>query len=167
MKNLKNVLIVGAAVLLTAGAVGGVAYLTKGFTTADPISDLTKQGEVVQVLEKTVDPLTHLATYAIPTADVEAVSGGNIAVPFYLDDEDEFLSKTGNCPLFVATAEGRNIFDLNKFPSVFGLVIGNESLGVSQTLKKSGTTVSLPMSKKIESLNAAVSASVLMFLLSK
>jgi len=92
MKNLKNVLIVGAAVLLTAGAVGGVAYLTKGFTTADPISDLTKQGEVVQVLEKTVDPLTHLATYAIPTADVEAVSGGNIAVPFYLDDEDEFLS---------------------------------------------------------------------------
>ena len=92
MKNLKNVLIVGAAVLLTAGAVGGVAYLTKGFTTVEPIADLTKQGTVVYKLEKTVAPLTHIATFDIADDDQEAVSGGNFVTTVQLDDAEEFLA---------------------------------------------------------------------------
>ena len=96
MKNLKNVLIVGATVLLTAGAVGGVAYLTKGFTTVDPISDLTKQGVVVYKLVKTVDPLTHVATFDIADADQESISGGNFSISVQLDTAEEFVANSAS-----------------------------------------------------------------------
>lgn len=88
----KNALIVAAAVLLTAGAVGGIAYLTKGFTTVDPIVDLTKQGKVVYSLEKTVAPLTHIATWDIPDDKQETVSGGNFVTTFQLDAAEEFVA---------------------------------------------------------------------------
>lgn len=88
----KNALIVAAAVLLTAGAVGGIAYLTKGFTTVDPIVDLTKQGKVVYSLEKTVTSLTHVATWDIPDDKQETVSGGNFSTTFQLDAAEEFVA---------------------------------------------------------------------------
>lgn len=91
----KNALIVAAAVLLTAGAVGGIAYLTKGFTTVDPLVDLTKQGTVVYKLEKTVAPLTHIATWDIPDDKQETVSGGNFETSFQLDDDEEFVVNVG------------------------------------------------------------------------
>lgn len=92
MKNLKNVLIVGAAVLLTAGAVGGIAYMTKGFTTVDPVVDLTKRGTVVYKLEKTVAPLTHIATFDIADDDQESISGGNFITTVQLDTAEEFVA---------------------------------------------------------------------------
>lgn len=107
MKNLKNVLIVGAAVLLTAGAVGGIAYMTKGFTTVDPVVDLTKQGTVVYKLEKTVAPLTHIATWDIPDDKQETVSGGNFATTFQLDVGEEFVANVGGT---ISTIENLGYF---------------------------------------------------------
>ena len=47
---------------------------------------------------------------------------------------------------------------------VFGLIIGNEGNGVSKTLQNlSDITVTIPMQNNVESLNAAVSASILMY----
>lgn len=121
MKNLKNVLIVGAAVLLTAGAVGGVAYLTKGFTTADPISDLTKRGEVVQILEKTVDPLTHIATYSIPVADLPAEDAGTFSVSEQLDAEEEYLLNGVDAP--------GDVIDLSAFSAAQAEKIADQANG--------------------------------------
>ena len=47
----------------------------------------------------------------------------------------------------------------------FALVIGNEGQGVSENFKKAGKAVSLPMKSDMESLNAGISASVLMYVL--
>ena len=48
----------------------------------------------------------------------------------------------------------------------YALVIGNEGNGVSENIKKMPhTSVSIPMNNRVESLNAAISASVLMFVL--
>ena len=44
-------------------------------------------------------------------------------------------------------------------------VIGNEGQGVSQNFKAAGKAISLPMKEQMESLNAGVSASVLMYVL--
>jgi TrmH family RNA methyltransferase len=51
---------------------------------------------------------------------------------------------------------------------VFALVIGNEANGVSnETLSRATHAVKIPMRDTQESLNAAVSAGILMYLLKK
>ena len=60
---------------------------------------------------------------------------------------------------------GVNIFSANITNQNYALVIGNEGQGVSQNLKEVGRRISLPMKSQMESLNAAVSASVLMYIL--
>ena len=62
---------------------------------------------------------------------------------------------------------GEDVFSVN-LPQNFCLVIGNEGKGVSQTLKDlANYTVSIPMQNGMESLNASVSAGILMYLLGK
>ncbi len=66
-------------------------------------------------------------------------------------------------PLYVADMCGENAF--NHIPkSEFCLCIGNEGHGVSSELKaRASVTVSIPMQNGVESLNAAVSAALLMY----
>lgn len=69
--------------------------------------------------------------------------------------------------ILVAEAGENNIFDSTlNLPKPYALVIGNEGNGVSkELLSLKHTSISIPMDKRVESLNAAVSASVLMFIL--
>ena len=60
---------------------------------------------------------------------------------------------------------GANIFDFEVQEKNFALVIGNEGQGVSGNFKENGFAVSLPMKSSMESLNAGISASVLMYVL--
>lgn len=78
---------------------------------------------------------------------------------------DEFIShaKQWNLPLIKADMDGQNIFSCS-FGGVVGLVVGNEGQGVSQQISQICTkSVSLPMEKGVESLNAAVSGGVIMY----
>ena len=61
--------------------------------------------------------------------------------------------------------DGVNVFSANVVNQNYALVIGNEGRGVSETFKEMGRRISLPMKSQMESLNAAVSASVLMYVL--
>ncbi len=107
----KNALIVAAAVLLTAGAVGGIAYMTKGFTTVDPVVDLTKQGTRVYALEKTVAPLTHIATWDIPDDKQETISGGNFSASFQLDVAEKFVANVAGT---ISTIENLGYFSASQ-----------------------------------------------------
>ena len=81
-------------------------------------------------------------------------------------DLDEIL-KVVSLPICVADMGGENVFELNNDKDIC-LVIGNEGKGVSQTLKeKADMTVSIPMKNGVESLNASVSAGILMYILRK
>lgn len=65
--------------------------------------------------------------------------------------------------LVSANLNGENCDNI-KINENFGLIIGNEGNGVSKTLQNlSDITVTIPMQNNVESLNAAVSASILMF----
>lgn len=68
-----------------------------------------------------------------------------------------------NLPVYVADMDGENVF--THTPSgAFCLVIGNEGHGVSSAVRNSASrTVSIPMQNGVESLNAAVSAALLMY----
>ncbi len=77
---------------------------------------------------------------------------------------DEIL-KVINIPLCVADMAGKNVFELKNKDNLC-LVIGNEGHGVSSRLKeRAKITVSIPMQNDMESLNASVSAGILMYAL--
>lgn len=73
--------------------------------------------------------------------------------------------KNWNMPLVVCDMNGENVFNVN-INNNCGVVVGNEGNGVSQELKNLATkTVKIPMDNNLESLNAGVSCSIVMFLI--
>ena len=77
--------------------------------------------------------------------------------------EREKLINSIKIPVAVADMNGKNVFSLKNENPVC-LVIGNEGNGVSEILKRrADITISIPMAGGMESLNAAVSAGILMY----
>lgn len=67
--------------------------------------------------------------------------------------------------ILIAEAGKNNIFNNEfKVQTPYALVIGNEGNGVSDEIRGlPHTSISIPMAKEVESLNAAISASIIMF----
>ncbi len=97
---------------------------------------------------------------------VRSAMGGIFRVNIVRDSIENLLA-TIDSPITVADMDGKNVFDL-KMPNEFCLVIGNEGRGVSEVVReKAKYIVSIPMENGVESLNAAVSAGILMYNLKK
>ncbi len=95
---------------------------------------------------------------------VRASMGGIFRVRVIAGTRAETLEKV-KVPLILADMKGETLGFL-KVPEEHCLVIGNEAHGVSEELKSRATlTVSIPMENGMESLNAAVSAGILMYAL--
>lgn len=87
----------------------------------------------------------------------------------YSCKREEFVKivKDNHLYLIKTDMQGENIFK-SKFKNNIGLVIGNEGMGVSKEL--SGLckqTISIPMLNNVESLNASISGSIIMYQISK
>lgn len=97
---------------------------------------------------------------------VRASMSGVFFTKIYRADREEILSIFEGIPLFIADMAGGNIFGFTP-PDSFVLAIGNEANGISeQTLQRATEKLAIPMAATQESLNAAVSAGILMYLLS-
>lgn len=96
---------------------------------------------------------------------VRASSCGIFYVDIYRMTEDEIINycKANNVEMLVADMGGENIYKMKKPTKSFALVIGNEGQGVSDNFSNSGKIVSLPMKDQMESLNAGICASVMMY----
>lgn len=98
---------------------------------------------------------------------VRASMSGLFFTKLYFGERTEILSVLDGTPIFVADMDGENVFTTTA-PEKFALVIGNEANGVSdETFVHATKTVKIPMSDTQESLNAAVSAGIIMYLLNK
>ena len=79
----------------------------------------------------------------------------------------EILSVLQDTPIIVADMQGENVFSFQA-PQRFALAIGNEANGISEeTCNAASYTVKIPMRATQESLNAAVSAGIIMYVLQK
>ncbi len=97
---------------------------------------------------------------------VRASMTGVFRVNVMRADIDDLLSVI-NLPLYIADMDGEDVSTVVP-KSDFCLVIGNEGRGVSdKILNKARFTISIPMQNGVESLNAAVSAGILMYSLNK
>ena len=98
---------------------------------------------------------------------IRSTMGSVYRVPFlYVEDLQgalEQLKKKGVC-LFAAHLKGKHNYDQEDYTGDIGFLIGNEAGGLSEkTAAMADTYVKIPMAGHVESLNAAVAASVLMF----
>lgn len=111
----------------------------------------------VYALEGTADPFS--------PKSVRASMGGVFGVNI------RFINRCDcnkiDMPLIVADMDGENVFKFNP-PKNYCLCIGNEGNGVSDEVKGNAKyIVSIPMENGMESLNAGVSAGILMYALNQ
>ena len=98
---------------------------------------------------------------------IRSTMGSVFRVPFlYVDDmrktAEKFKEK--GIRLFAAHLAGRNNYDEEDYTGNTGFLIGNEGNGLSEGLSLlADAWVKIPMAGRVESLNAAVAASILMF----
>ena len=98
---------------------------------------------------------------------VRASMSGVFFTKIYRGDRSEILSVFGDIPVLVADMGGANVFNFVAPPS-FALAIGNEANGVSEEVVARAThTVKIPMRDTQESLNAAISAGIIMYVLQR
>lgn len=98
---------------------------------------------------------------------IRSTMGSIYRVPFVtaaqLPQALSSLKKQG-IRLFAAHLDGKQDYDQADYKGNTGFLIGNESRGLSEeTAALADTLIKIPMEGNVESLNAAVAASVLMF----
>ncbi len=97
---------------------------------------------------------------------IRSTMGGIFRVPFVnsknLSETIDAL-KSNNVTVYGAALSGKNLFD-ERFSGNVCFLIGNEGNGLSdEILAKADKLIKIPMKGKVESLNAAVSASILCY----
>ncbi|MBQ9792605.1 MAG: RNA methyltransferase [Clostridia bacterium] len=100
---------------------------------------------------------------------VRSAMGNLFDVNLYtLNSTEEFItfSKENNLNLLVADMSGENLFEIKRQIPNYGVIIGNEGNGVSEELKtQANKIISIPMKNGLESLNAGVSCSIIIYYL--
>lgn len=132
----------------------------------DGIADPGNMGTLI----RTANAAGYEELYLIDCTDpyspksVRASMSGIFFVKLYQGTRQEIL-ETVDLPLIAADMSGENVFTFLP-PERFALCIGNEANGLSKEVRQAARqTVSIPMRKTAESLNAAVSAGILMYAL--
>ena len=98
---------------------------------------------------------------------IRSTMGSVLRVPFaYVEDLEEALLslKKKGIRLYAAHLKGKNTYDKEDYTADTGFLIGNEANGLSDSISSMADAyIRIPMEGQVESLNAAVAASVLMF----
>ncbi len=94
---------------------------------------------------------------------IRSSKGACFFLPLIHLEPEEILShaKNHNIPIFLADMKGKN-FHLYKASPSFFLILSNESHGASSFWEKNAQSISIPISKEMESLNVSVAGSILM-----
>lgn len=98
---------------------------------------------------------------------IRATMGSVLRVPFFytadLRNDLNILKKRG-IRLYAAHLKGQRAYDQEDYRGDTGFLIGNEANGLTEeTAALADTYIRIPMQGQVESLNAAVASSVLMF----
>ncbi len=131
----------------------------------DGVSDPGNVGAIIRTMAgagyDSVYATTDSADAFSPKA-VRASMSGVFKVDIYTIKREE-ISWFVKTPIVIADMNGENVFE-TKSLGEFCLVIGNEARGISKPVRDMAKkVVAIPMQKGMESLNASVSAGILMY----
>lgn len=102
---------------------------------------------------------------------IRSTMGSIYRMPFvYVEDLEELLDRFRQKKItsYAADLEGRQSYDLENYKKGTAILIGNEGNGLRKEISDAADVkVQIPMQGQVESLNAAIAASVLMFEVSR
>ncbi len=138
---------------------------TKSCILLDGVSDPSNVGAIVRTAVASGYSEIYMTSDCADAYSPKAVRSsmsGVFRVKIMRGELEDILNVM-NLPIIVADMGGENVFNAH-IEGDFCLVIGNEGRGVCLILKnKADRTVSIPMENEMESLNASVSAGILMY----
>lgn len=98
---------------------------------------------------------------------IRSTMGAIYRVPFiYVQDFIALLDQLKVCgfTVYAAHLAGAVEYDIPRYPARTAMIIGNEANGLSETAaQRADARIRIPMAGKVESLNAAVAAAILMY----
>ena len=96
---------------------------------------------------------------------VRSSAGSLVNIPLVELSEKEFLAETAHYKinLYAAVPRGGKPYQKMRFKRPACILVGSEAHGLSDTILDISAPVSIPMRQGVESLNAAVSAALLMY----
>ena len=98
---------------------------------------------------------------------VRASMSGVFFTKLYFGEREDILSVLDGTPILAADMNGENVFSFQA-PEKYAIAIGNEANGLSvEVFAHAAHTVRIPMAATQESLNAAISAGIIMYVLAK
>ncbi len=133
----------------------------------DGVADPANVGAVIRTAAAAGYREIYLADCADPYApkSVRASMSGVFYCKLMRGTREEILTALGGVPLIAADMGGEDAFTFVP-PEKFCICIGNEGGGLSDAVRgRADRTVGIPMQDPVESLNAAVSAGIMMYLL--
>ena len=147
-------------------------HITEPILVLDRISDPGNMGTIIRTAAAAGFHEIALIDCCDPynPKTVRSSSGGIFYVDLYPISVEELFDecKKTDTKIYITDMAGENIFNMQNIDEKYALVIGNEGGGVSDKMESlSSRTISLPMKSQMESLNAGVSASVIMYILKK
>ena len=140
-----------------------------------PVKPEVVSDEVFARMSDTQSPQGVLAVLKQPGYTLEQILGGGKQAPlgaifrlpfFYAENFSQTICeiKKKGIRIFAADLEGSRDYDLEDYTAPSAFLIGNESRGLSEEAKAlADRRIFIPMEGKLESLNAAVSAAVLVY----
>ena len=96
---------------------------------------------------------------------IRSTMGSMFRVPFIYEDLDVVISKLKEMkvPVYTTDMNGQSYKEVS-YEDGFAIIIGNEANGVSKEISAlADKVITIPMSGKVESLNASIAASLIMF----
>ncbi len=131
----------------------------------DGVSDPGNVGTILRTANAAGYEDVYLLSCADPFSSkcVRASMSGIFFVRLHIGAKEQIFRALEGVPMLCADMDGENVFRFRP-PEKFCLVIGNEANGVSESVRQAcSATVRIPMRESCESLNAGVSAGILMY----
>lgn len=97
---------------------------------------------------------------------IRSTMGSVYRVPFVYTDDfyGTILEIKKSCKVYAAHLKGEYAYDKGDYTGNTAMIIGNEARGIrEETAALADTLIKIPMEGQVESLNAAVAASILMY----
>ncbi len=141
----------------------------KRFLLLDDIRDPGNLGTIMRTAEGAGMSAVFLSYGSVDLFNpkvVRSTMGSIFRVPFcYVEDLSGLVEKLKKyVRVYGCVMEGTLRYDEPVYKNGAGIVIGNEANGISREVRKHlSETVRIPMAGKLESLNASVAASILMY----
>lgn len=140
------------------------------FVVLDNLQDPGNLGTIVRTAEAAGVSAVFLNRESVDLYNpktIRSTMGSIYRMPvIYVENLVELLQKfkKKGVQSYAAHLEGRNAYDAENYTIGTAILIGNEGNGLSQEVAdQADIRVRIPMEGKVESLNAAIAASVLMF----